>query len=327
MADVAEDAQLPVGHDYLKADGAATTASKPYQAFLRFLSAICPNIPQVTYGIVIIAIATLPHDILSLEGPTTSMELLYGHFWLPSETHLLSVQALPRQDSGYMMFLKALIDCTVLLINKALRIELNPDESSRSNDLHNQEEKVQAANPTVDWLLKEQFGQRVWAEGVLVSRNRLRGGPPDYVAADLVGHAFKRLSSLSDEHRRMFVTAMRETTMRAGFPSEPGGASLLDRAIPSLRRFGIELGLDPTQRIICDGIKDVVGEIAAKCVEQIRAMLDARVVTGSEPVGEVANYLLALAEALNYSGVRLSHGTVEVCLSSHEWSKLMTCRR
>ncbi|RSH88769.1 hypothetical protein EHS25_002997 [Saitozyma podzolica] len=250
-----EDGEGETNGQQLEASAPKAT-SKAYGDFLQFIATTCPSIPHLTYPLLLVVISTIPDTLLPLEGePSPALRTLFGHLWSPVDARLLSTHSLPGQASAYQTFFQDFVDCTVFLVGKA----------SRSED----------GRMTAEWLVKEQLGERAWAEGVLQlgSRGgRRRGGQDGSEAeATIFGKALGRLASIQEDLARILMPLLSQALIAACFESTSGeaGSSILPRSLRIVSAVR-ESCTDGTMGASLDAL---VGDLAQRSAERLASLV------------------------------------------------------
>ena len=138
----------------------------PYDAFLAYVATICPTIPHLTYGILIVVISTLPSNLLPVVDLSSQLEELFAQFWFPADSRLLSTHAPMGQNSAFVEFVLAVIDCTSYLTTKSLSA-LPEEQKIGSKDVTGRllEAAIPGDGSAATWLVQQQLARRVWGDG------------------------------------------------------------------------------------------------------------------------------------------------------------------
>lgn len=218
-------------------------SSHAFDAFLEFISTICPSVPHLTYVFLVVVVSTLPPTLLPLTSPQSiPLQNLFSHLWSPVDARMLSTQTIGAQQSAFQAFLKAAVDITVYLAEKA---------HGAGND------------ETVSWLLKDQFGTRVWGEGVaqLGGKGGRRGAPSVETEAKIAADAAHYIVSMTPELTSTLMDEIERTTLKACFEEEKH--SFLSRALNALSTLR-----EGDQRIQ-QRVDAIIVKIADSCSEHI----------------------------------------------------------
>jgi hypothetical protein len=288
-----EDGEGETNGQQLEASAPKAT-SKAYGDFLQFIATTCPSIPHLTYPLLLVVISTIPDTLLPLEGePSPALRTLFGHLWSPVDARLLSTHSLPGQASAYQTFFQDFVDCTVFLVGKA----------SRSED----------GRMTAEWLVKEQLGERAWAEGVLQlgSRGgRRRGGQDGSEAeATIFGKALGRLASIQEDLARILMPLLSQALIAACFESTSGeaGSSILPRSLRIVSAVR-ESCTDGTMGASLDAL---VGDLAQRSAERLASLVHSE-------LPEAAVYAEHVVESLTEHPLLIGKETQEVRVTSEK---------
>jgi hypothetical protein len=252
------------------------TTSKAYGDFLQFIATTCPSIPHLTYPLLLVVISTIPDTLLPLERePSPALRTLFGHLWSPVDARLLSTHSLPGQASAYQTFFQDFVDCTVFLVGKASRLE--------------------DGRVTAEWLVKEQLGERAWAEGVLQlgSRGgRRRGGKDGSEAeATIFGKALARLASIEEELARILMPVLSQALIAECFESTSGDAS--SSILPRSLRIVSAVREACTDGPMGASLDALVGDLAQRSAERLASLVHSELPDASVYAEHVVESLTA----------------------------------
>lgn len=223
-------------------------ASLSFARFLDFISTICPTIPQLTYPILLVAVSTIPDDILSLNAPPSSiLQSFFAHLWSPVDARLLATHTYPGQLSAFQTFLQDAIDITCWMIRKSC--------SSGTFD------------ETARWLATEQLGRRVWAEGVLGmgGKSARRGQKAIETEAERFGLAVSRLDTQLLEE---LLSVMNETTLDWCFAASDTRKSI-ESNLPRLPAIIAATRGTHEVQTLESGLDQVTSSVCSKAVPEV----------------------------------------------------------
>ena len=224
-----------------------------FDRFLDFISTICPTIPHTTYPLLLVIVSTLPASLLPLTGDLASLKTFFAHLWSPVDARLLSTHALPAQPSAFQAFLRDAVDCTTFIISKA----------SKADD----------SEAAVEWLVRDQLGERVWKEGVLELGGRSRGrraaqGAQSEQEATIFGQALSRLASISNSSATALLNLVSISTIQAITAEEDNrkAVALLPRILPIIS--AVRAAND--HQMVKDKLDELVGHVASLCARSLQ---------------------------------------------------------
>lgn len=237
-----ESTPAPSGTATPAASGSATpapTTSKSLDAFLNFISTICPTLPHLTYPLLIVIVSTLPPTLLPLNSSSLPLQNLFSHLWSPVDARLLSTHSLGTQPSAFQSFLQSAADVTQLLIDRT----------------HASEKE------TAEWLVKTQLGDRVWGEGVITlgAKGGRRGTTPAETEAKIFSQTAGKTARASSELLPPLMAEVERLTMSACFP-ETGTGAFLSRALPALSEL---------RDVAPEAVDSIIRKIAEACTERL----------------------------------------------------------
>jgi hypothetical protein len=219
-----------------------------FDRFLEFISTICPTIPHTVYPLLLVIVSTLPPTLLPLSGDLANLKTFFAHLWSPVDARLLSTHALPGQPSAFQAFLRDAVDCTTFLISKA----------SKADD----------GAAAVEWLVKEQLGERVWKEGVLELGGRSLGrraaqGARSEQEAMVFGQALARLALSSTPSATDLLDLVATSTIQAISSEEDSrrAVALLPRVLPIISAVRTV----NENQTVKDRLDELVGQMASLC--------------------------------------------------------------
>ncbi|RXK41130.1 hypothetical protein M231_01533 [Tremella mesenterica] len=219
--------------------------------FFHYISTICPTLPHLCYPLLLVIISTLPPSFLPLEGePSDELKSLFSHLWSPVDARLLSTTSIGSQFSAFQAFFRDVVDITSFLVSKALKTD---------NGAH-----------SVDWLVTEQFGLRIWKEGVLdMGGKAVRRGTSGEAEATIFSQALSRLVVTSEDCARKVMEVVSETlvAMCLGETAVESEKALmvLPRALPLLSI----LKEGHTGDIVAKMVDETISSLASGSLERL----------------------------------------------------------
>jgi len=250
-----EDDQQPKASPSRRQSVDNSTNSTAFSNFLVFISTICPFIPRLTYPLLLVVISTLPASFLPLETePSLPLKNLFSHLWSPVDARLLSTHPLPGLPSAFQAFLRDTLDCTTFLISRSW--------------------KAQSGRDTALWLLKEQMGERIWGEGVLVMGGRSAGRRASIglgaveQEASAFGQAVARLVAMSDDLIGTLLPVLHRLMVEGCFSMEETGkkaVALLPRSLAILSAVREA----NTSDIVLQGLGGIIRVLGTQCIDRL----------------------------------------------------------
>jgi hypothetical protein len=175
-----------------------------------------------------------------------------------------------------------------------------------------------ASKDTARWLVSEQMGKRIWAEGVLLlgGKSGRRGGDQKAkeIEADLFGKAVARINDTSSELVTEMADVMREATLEMCFPSNVEGSEAAKQTISILARLPTVVSIASQSGALQGTLDDVLGAISATVIQKLVDASTALERANSVNVPVVSAYL---AEVLVSFPKAISGETIQASL---HWS-------
>ena len=231
------------------------SSSTALNSFLDFISTVCPAIPHLTYPLLLVVISTIPSSLLPLEPePSLTLKKLFSHLWSPVDARLLSTHALPGQPSAFQAFLRDAVDCTTFLIGKAWKAEFGMQTSL--------------------WLVVEQMGERIWAEGVFDMGGRAktrgtRGSGLIEQEALVAGTALSRVAGISDQLATAIMPVIQRGMIGRCFPSAEEQSKKAVTLLPRCLDILSAIRNTNTNEIILHGVDDIIKQLASDSVVRL----------------------------------------------------------
>ena len=247
--------------------------SVAFDRLLDFISTVCPNLPHLTYPILLVVLSTLPATLLPVSTLTPRLETLFAHLWSAADSRLLSTHSLPGQPSALLLFLREAADSTSFLIGKSLK---------------------EGGTDVVSWLVKEQLGEKIWKDGVLElggrsgGRRAVRGASAE-LEASIFGQALARLVGTSTELSETLLDTVVASTLEASAPGTQGKKllSFLPRVLPIIAAVKESNSND----LVISKLDSIIAQLAANCHTAL--------LSSETPLPEASTFAETLRDILN----------------------------